>query len=236
VKVIILILALLCIGAPVALYVSSKPAVIAVDPVKYIGNETPVNVRVVSPHGIRQLTVEIQQDGKGYSATHVETSARRFMIERHAPPVSFTSTVGRRKMPALHDGKARIVVTAVANDLRALTEVKFLDVDVMTAPPTVSADGVQHYINQGGSEMVTFTPGGAWAEAGVKVGDYTFRSFPCPAIRASTSACSRSPGNSVRKLQCGSTPPILPARRPGPISGTRFSRSNSTPAPFVSRT
>jgi murein DD-endopeptidase MepM/ murein hydrolase activator NlpD len=50
----------------------------------------------------------------------------------------------------------------------------------MTAPPTVSADGVQHYINQGGSEMVTFTPGGAWTEAGVKVGDYNFRSFPLP--------------------------------------------------------
>ena len=28
--------------------------------------------------------------------------------------------------------------------------------------------------------MVTFTPSGAWTEAGVKVGDYTFRSFPLP--------------------------------------------------------
>jgi murein DD-endopeptidase MepM/ murein hydrolase activator NlpD len=54
------------------------------------------------------------------------------------------------------------------------------DVDVMTAPPQVVADGVQHYINQGGSELVTFTPSGAWTEAGVKVGDYTFRSFPLP--------------------------------------------------------
>jgi len=44
----------------------------------------------------------------------------------------------------------------------------------------VVADGVQHYINQGGSEMAVFTPSGAWTEAGVKVGDYTFRSFPLP--------------------------------------------------------
>jgi len=88
--------------------------------------------------------------------------------------------VGRGKMPALHDGKALIVVTAVANDMRAETAVSSFGVNVMTAPPTVSADGVQHYINQGGSEMVTFTPGGAWTEAGVKVGDYTFRSFPLP--------------------------------------------------------
>ena len=39
---------------------------------------------------------------------------------------------------------------------------------------------MQHYINQGGSEMAVFTPSGAWTEAGVKVGDYTFRSFPLP--------------------------------------------------------
>ena len=179
-KFIIPILALLLIGAPVALWVSSKPAVINVDPVKVVGNSTPVNLRIESPHGVRRLTVEVQQDGKTFSATSIETSARRFLIERHSPPVTLTSNIGRKMMPALHDGKARIVVTATANDMQALTAVKTLDVDVMTAPPTVSADGAQHYINQGGSEMVTFTPGGAWTEAGVKVGDYNFRSFPLP--------------------------------------------------------
>lgn len=179
-KAIILILALLLIGAPIASYVSSKPAVVHVDPVKFIGNSTPVNIRVESPHGVRKVVVEVQQDGKSYSTTSVETSARRFMIQRHAPPLPLTANVGRKTIPALHDGKARIVVTAIANDLRALSTVQTLDVDVMTAAPTVSADGVQHYINQGGSEMVTFTPGGGWTEAGVKVGDYTFRSFPLP--------------------------------------------------------
>ena len=180
-KLIIPIVALLLlIGAPLALYVSSQPAVVTVDPVKVVGNETAVNLRVDSPHGVRRLDVEVLQDGKSYLAKSVETPARRFLIERHAKPVMLTTNVGRRTVPALHDGKARIVVTAVSNDLRALTTTKTLDVDVMTAPPTVSADGFQHYINQGGSEMVTFTPGGAWTEAGVKVGDYTFRSFPLP--------------------------------------------------------
>ena len=44
----------------------------------------------------------------------------------------------------------------------------------------VSADGAQHYINQGGAELVTFTASGYWTEAGVRVGKYTFRSFPMP--------------------------------------------------------
>ena len=88
--------------------------------------------------------------------------------------------VGKQSVPALHDGKARLIVKTVSNDFRRKTDSKAFDVDVMTAPPRVVADGVQHYINQGGSEMATFTPSGAWTEAGVQVGNYKFRSFPLP--------------------------------------------------------
>lgn len=125
-KVILIVLVLLLVGAPIALYVSSKPAMVTVDPVKYIGNETPVNVRIDSPHGVRRLTVEIEQDGKQYSATTVETSATRFLTQHNVAPVTVTATVGRKKMPALHDGKARIIVTAVANDMAAASATKVL--------------------------------------------------------------------------------------------------------------
>jgi hypothetical protein len=54
------------------------------------------------------------------------------------------------------------------------------DVDVILKPPSVAADSFQHYINQGGSEMVLFTPAGLWSEAGVRVTNDTFRSFPVP--------------------------------------------------------
>src|SRR5260370_26033934 len=35
-------------------------------------------------------------------------------------------------------------------------------------------------MNQGGMERGVMTGGGSWNEAGVKVGKYTFRSFPLP--------------------------------------------------------
>jgi len=179
-KALLIILVLLLIGAPIALYVSSQPAAVTVDPVKIIGVETPVHVQVNSPHGVRRVEVDVVQDGKSYTAAKVEKPSKRLLIDRHAAPITVTANAGRKPIPALHDGKAQIVVTAVANDMAGAATTKTLDVDVMTARPTVSADGAQHYINQGGSEMVTFTPGGAWTEAGVKVGDYTFRSFPLP--------------------------------------------------------
>ncbi len=111
---------------------------------------------------------------------NAESPGHRVFPQRHVAPRNVTLNVGTKTASSLHDGKAQLIVTAVSNDLRGETDSKSLDVDVMTAPPRVVADGVQHYINQGGSEMAVFTPSGAWTEAGVKVGDYTFRSFPLP--------------------------------------------------------
>jgi len=55
-----------------------------------------------------------------------------------------------------------------------------IDVLVNLEPPRVVADGAQHYINQGGAELVTFTVSGYWTDSGVKVGSHKYRSFPMP--------------------------------------------------------
>jgi len=179
--ILLLVLVLLLIGAPAFLFLSSTETGISVNPpVGAISLETPVHVHLINPHGVRSVTVTVEQDGKSYAAPAVETTARRILVERHARPRDLTVNVGKQSAPELHDGKARLIVAAVSNDLRARTDSVSMDVDVEIAPPRVVADGVQHYINQGGSEMATFTPSGAWTEAGVKVGDRTFRSFPLP--------------------------------------------------------
>jgi murein DD-endopeptidase MepM/ murein hydrolase activator NlpD len=54
------------------------------------------------------------------------------------------------------------------------------DVHVILRPPSVTADGLQHYINQGGAELVLLEVGGDWKEAGVRVGPDVARTFPLP--------------------------------------------------------
>ena len=180
-KILIIVAALLAFGAPVALLITAEETKIAVNPpVMVIGMETPVHVHLENPHGVRAVTVTVEQDGKSYPVHSSQTPAHRIFIERNAAPRDVTVNVGKKAAPALHEGKARVVVAAVSNDLRGKTNSQALDVNVVTAPPRIVADGVQHYINQGGSEMATFTPSGEWTEAGVKVGDRTFRSFPLP--------------------------------------------------------
>ncbi len=87
---------------------------------------------------------------------------------------------GNRQTPGLKEGTARIVVETQSNDFRGLEDTVAADVQVILRPPSVSADSFQHYINQGGSEMAMFTASGSWIEAGVRVGNHTFRSFPVP--------------------------------------------------------
>jgi len=181
-KVILIAVAIMVvIAVPVSLLSWSTWTTITVDPpVKVIGYRTPVKIHLDNPHGERNLTVQTVQDGKSYNIASIVQPAKRLVLRGHIAPSDIIVDAGKQATAALHDGKAQIVITAVSNDFRGVTTTKTLDVDVMTAPPRIVADGVQHYINQGGSEMATFTPSGAWTEAGVKVGDYTFRSFPLP--------------------------------------------------------
>lgn len=170
--VIVLILSIL-------LLLSSTPR-IELDPaVTAVGSETPLKIHVNATHGIRRLTAYVEQNGTRYRCADLKLASTRFHWRKTAP-ADYMLVVGSKTTPSLKDGKAVLTVEAVSNDFRGSTATVIRDVMVATRPPFVSADGEQHYINQGGSELVLITPSGYWTKAGVKVGKYTFRSFPMP--------------------------------------------------------
>ena len=146
-----------------------------------VGAATPVKVRIADPHGVRKVTAWIEQNGTRYQIFDTShPSTRVFFFRKRQTPEELSFTAGNKTTPALKDGKARFVVEAVSNDFRGSAATDAHDIDIATRPPTLSVDGAQHYINQGGSELVTFIVDGFWTEAGVKAGKYTFRSFPMP--------------------------------------------------------
>jgi hypothetical protein len=160
---------------------SSTPAAKFARPVQAIGNETPVAVQVDSPHGVRAARAWIEQNGKRHPVFEESYPARRLSLFRESePPRNLEFTAGRKNAAEIKDGPAKLIVEVAANDFASRTAVLTADVQVNTQPPVVSADGFQHYINQGGSELVVFNVSGYWTEAGVRVGNYTFRSFPLP--------------------------------------------------------
>jgi murein DD-endopeptidase MepM/ murein hydrolase activator NlpD len=164
-----------------ALAVLSSSASLRLDPpIKAVGTGTPVKVHVEAPHGIRRVTAVLEQNGARYNIFESSNAPRRIVFFHSEPPRDFTFPAGKDRAPSIRDGKARLIVEAQSNDFLARTTTIASDVDVITTPPRVSVDGFQHYINQGGCELVTFTASGYWTEAGVRVGKYTFRSFPLP--------------------------------------------------------
>jgi murein DD-endopeptidase MepM/ murein hydrolase activator NlpD len=177
---VLIALVVIVIVAVVALLVMSTNTAATFSAVEVIGAATPVTVKIVNPHGVRSVTARLEQDGKSYPLFEEKAPSRRIFWKRHEAARSITFEAGKNKAPELKEGPASLVVSTVSNDLRGSSDSTSKKVTVVLAPPRVGADDAQHYINQGGMELVTFTPGGSWSESGVKVGKYTFRSFPLP--------------------------------------------------------
>jgi murein DD-endopeptidase MepM/ murein hydrolase activator NlpD len=177
---IIVVATFVVVSELIALLALSTHTEVSIGPVAAIGAATPVTARLANPHGVRSVKAWVEQDGKQYPLFAQSYPARHFFFKRHEAPLRVTFEAGKNKAPELKEGKARIVVAAVSNDLRASKDSASLDVMVVLAPPRVAADDLRHYINQGGMELVSFTPSGSWSEAGVRVDKYTFRSFPLP--------------------------------------------------------
>ncbi len=173
--------ALILLPVAILLLLSARPTITLDPPVTVMGTLTPVAVQSVSKHGLRKLEVFVEQNGSSYRAAAMSWPSTRVLFWRHAqPPAVYTLKAGSKTAPALKDGPATFVIEATANDLLGATATLRQPVKIATEPPTVSADGEQHYIYQGGSELVELDPAGYWTEAGVRAGPYTFRSFPMP--------------------------------------------------------
>ena len=177
------VILLLVIAVPVTLLLLSSGTSLKLDPpVTVIGTLTPVQVRVENPHGIRRLTAIIEQNGTRYTVIDLKEPANRVTFWRKHKGLEIRRfQAGKQQAPALRDGKARLIVEAESNDFRGRTDSVEADVQIITQAPRVTADGAQHYINEGGSELVAFTPSGYVTDSGVRVGRYAFRSFPDPA-------------------------------------------------------
>ena len=142
-------------------------------PVKAIGESTTVKVEANGAHGIKSFTASVSQNGQ----------TRRVFEDKSKSnngTQTFQFAAGRKGAEFLKEGPAKLTVEAKSNDLRGRTSTLEQDVQVVLRPPTIVPDGRQHYINQGGAELVTLDLGGSWTDAGVRAGQYSAGTFPMP--------------------------------------------------------
>ena len=181
---------------------SPKPQ-LEMSPVATIGKTTPVSVRVRVKKGVSKLVATIEQNGASYQAwTLPQPSASEDSM--------FTFPVGTSTVSKLQDGKAQLTVEATANGPLHRTAKWQGDVNVITHPPTVTADSDQHYLYTGMADLATFMVSGNYSEAGVRVGEWTFRGWPMPGGKPGMFALYAFPWNAA----AGTTPVVYAAAAP----------------------
>jgi murein DD-endopeptidase MepM/ murein hydrolase activator NlpD len=159
---------------------SYKPVVDWPSSVSMIGLKTPIPIHVHDPHGVRDVTLFIEQNGVRYKAAEILEPARHIFWLHNVADQTLTLSAGTNTIPQLKDGKAKLIVQVTSNDFRSSVTNVEVDITVATEPPSLSVDSDQHYLYLGMADLVRFNVSGYWTEAGVRVGDQTFRAWPMP--------------------------------------------------------
>ena len=139
-----------------------------------------------SKHNVRRLTVDVAQNG--HALYHTESLAPPGPIRWWKPwsraesGVDWTAPLNRRLIPGLAEGSATVQIAATNDSwgrfFRGGESRVSLTLPVRFTPPQIGVITTQHYINQGGCDMVVFHVSPGTVESGVHVGKYFFRSFP----------------------------------------------------------
>jgi murein DD-endopeptidase MepM/ murein hydrolase activator NlpD len=159
------------------------PAIEFVKPGKLVGQNGDLEVVVNTPGGaLTRLDVALEQDGANvplFSMAGSDAAAK--LAQETETRIRLTRPIGKRAVPQLKQGKARIVVNATRSVLFGKREVSSSaarEFDVRLTPPRVGVVSMHHFINHGGSEAVLYRVQPADAESGVRVGDIVYPGFP----------------------------------------------------------
>lgn len=146
-----------------------------------IGQTGEVAVTVTAPGAeLTGLSVTLVQ-GESTTPLFDLTADTAASLAASGDHVTLTRPAGKRALPDLKAGEARIDVTAVRPVLfgfRQAAATATRTIEVRLTPPQVGVLSQFHYVNHGGSEMVVYRVNPPDAESGVRVGDLEYRGFP----------------------------------------------------------
>jgi hypothetical protein len=184
-KLIFLTIVLVAIaGAAGMWYMAGReegPAIIIGSPTQYVGRATPVSVTIEALTPIRDVSVQVEQNGKPVAINDLKSNIT-------GTTATLSGTIGR---DGLANGAATITVTATRETLygwRTAASSAARPLTVRLDPPRVAVVSIHHFINLGGAEFVVLRATPDDVEAGVQVGDARYRFYPGSAVGISDPA------------------------------------------------
>jgi murein DD-endopeptidase MepM/ murein hydrolase activator NlpD len=168
---------------------SAGPTIEIRQPGKFIGQASVLEMVVQGPEGeFSRVDVTVEQNGRTFPVFTLDQQQDATVKRDAAERLFVMRPIGKRAIPELQAGQARIVATAARPaffGLRQLETTQTRDVQVRLTPPRVSVLSTFHFINHGGSEFVVYRATPEDVESGVRVGDKEYRGFPASGVGAS---------------------------------------------------
>jgi murein DD-endopeptidase MepM/ murein hydrolase activator NlpD len=178
----LLVLLLAAGGAWVYAGRGGAPVITIDKPGKFMGRRGVLDLTVATPQGaLSTLDVTLEQGGQSTPLYSTAQTGAPALKQDAADRVRLTRDISSTDVPTLKSGAATIRVTAERTtlfDLRHLASTATREVQMRLEPPRVSVASMHHFVNHGGAEMVVFRATPAGVQAGVRVGDVTYASYP----------------------------------------------------------
>ena len=162
------------------------PTITIRQPEKFVGQTTSVELTVEAPGGqFSRIDVNVEQNGRALPVFALGQPSDAGMKQESAERIYIMRPIGKRAIPELQEGRARIVVHAsrpVLWGLRQAESTAARDVQVRLQPPRVAVLSTHHYVNHGGAEFIVYRATPTDVVSGVRVGERTYPGFPGSAV------------------------------------------------------
>jgi murein DD-endopeptidase MepM/ murein hydrolase activator NlpD len=157
------------------------PTITINQPAKFVGQAGTLEVTIDAPKGtLNRFEAYIEQQGRRIPLADSLNASGLEMKQEGADRIRVRRELGKRSVPELQAGDARITIVAARPTLygmRTLESSATRDVKVRFVPPRVSVASVHHFVNHGGAEFVVYRATPPDVDSGVKVGDAEYRGF-----------------------------------------------------------
>ena len=175
------VLLLVVVGAFVLAGRAVPPGIEIINPKQFVGQDGTLEVTLTSPKGeLSKLDVIVEQNGKQLPLASLGSQSVT-LAQDAEDRVKVTCPLGKRSVPELTAGPAKVIVRAARPVLFGLREVSSevsQDFQVRLEPPRVSVVSMHHHINHGGTEFVIYRATPPDVASGVRVGDREYPGFP----------------------------------------------------------
>ena len=197
-RLILVVMGLAVVGAVGAWFWAGRaegPSVTIRSPGAVIGQAGMLDMLVETPDGaLSRLEVTLEQSGRRFAVFSQDGAPPPSGSGEAANRLFVMRPLGRRAIPELASGKARLEIHAarpVLFGLRQADTTVTRDLTVRLEPPRVDVLSTFHFINHGGSEFVVYRAVPEDVESGVRVGDKEYRGFPASGIGIKADSSTR---------------------------------------------